>query len=315
MIKTAEFVSPLHPDKQCDFIADSILDAFLEQDKKTRSGIEVMGGHKSVSVTGEITSDAKVDITHVVQSIVGKNYQVHVHVDHQSLFIAKGVDAGGAGDQGIMIGYATSKTKNMMPYEYNLARDLCRKVFEKYPYDGKVQITLDTSSNQILNAVASFQNSKTKELRNLVEGLIDAQEYFINKAGEWSLGGFNADTGLSGRKIVIDSYGPEVPIGGGSFSGKDYTKVDRSGAYMARKIAVDLLKSRNADTVQIKLAYVIGKALPIMANALIDGQESELGTKYDLTPKGINKLLKLDQTQFKKTSSWGHFGNNFVWDK
>jgi S-adenosylmethionine synthetase len=312
MIKTAEFVSPKHPDKQCDLIADSILDAFLEQDSKTRSGIEVMGGHKSIAITGEITSKAKVDIPKLVQSLVGQEYEVNLHVDHQSLYIKKGVDTGGAGDQGIMLGYATSESENLMPREYNLARDLCRQIYAKYPYDGKVQVTVD--GNSILTVVASFQNTKTTELSKFVKNLIDAKEYFINLAGEWSLGGFDADTGLSGRKIVIDSYGPEVPIGGGSFSGKDYTKVDRSGAYMARSIAVDLLKSKNAQNVLVKLAYVIGKSEPVMAEAVVDGIVEKISSKYDLTPHGINKLLKLNYPQFKNQSSWGHFGNGNLWD-
>lgn len=318
MIKTCEFVSPKHPDKICDFIADSILDAYLKKDRDSRVAVEVMGGHKSISVSGEITSHAKVDIKKVVQKIVGKNYHVHLHTVHQSPFIAQGVDRGGAGDQGIMIGYATAETKNFMPYEYNLARELCHKIYKVYPFDGKVQMTIDDDDDddkKVLAVVASFQNSKTKDLLKLVKKLIKSEEYYINPAGEWTLGGFDADSGLSGRKLVVDSYGPEVPIGGGSFSGKDCTKVDRSGAYMARRIAVDLLKQTKASEVIVKLAYVIGKSYPVMNTVIRDRMTVETHMNYDLTPSGIKKLLKLDRPIYAKTAVWGHFGRGFDWDR
>ena len=182
MIKTCEFVSPKHPDKICDFIADLILDAYLRKDPNSRVGIEVMGGHKSISVSGEVTSKARVNIPKIVQKIVGKDYHVHLHTVHQSPFIAQGVDLGGAGDQGIMIGYATAETKNFMPLEYNLARELCQKIYKVYPYDGKVQVTVE--DKKILAVVALFQNSKTTDLLRLVKKIIKAQEYFINPAGE-----------------------------------------------------------------------------------------------------------------------------------
>ncbi|HCC05875.1 TPA: hypothetical protein DEP94_00705 [Candidatus Nomurabacteria bacterium] len=136
----------------------------------------------------------------------------------------------------------------------------------------------------------------------------------MNQAGEWTSGGFDADTGLSGRKLIVDNYGPEITIGGGSFSGKDYTKVDRSGAYMARRIAVDLLRSRNAKEVFTKLAYAIGKAEPVMAVAVVDGVEETI-SGYDLTPAGIRKALDLDNVKYTETCTWGHFGRNFPWDR
>ena len=179
-----------------------------------------------------------------------------------------------------------------------------------YPYDGKVQVTID--GKDILTVVASFQNTKNDELLKLVKGIISAKEYLINPAGEWIQGGFDSDTGLSGRKLVIDNYGPEVSIGGGSFSGKDYTKVDRSGAYMARKIAVELLEKRNAKEVFTKLAYAIGKAEPVMAVAIVDGSEEQV-EGYDLSPKGIREYLKLDKVRFADTCIWGHFGRGFPW--
>jgi S-adenosylmethionine synthetase len=145
-----------------------------------------------------------------------------------------------------------------------------------------------------------------------VKSIIVADEYLINPSGEWVQGGFDADTGLSGRKLIVDNYGPEVTIGGGSFSGKDYTKVDRSGAYMARRIAVDLLSTHNAKKVETKLAYAIGKADPVMAVAIIDGVEIEI-TGYDLSPKGIRTLLALDEVGYRDTCTWGHFGRGFSW--
>ena len=321
-IKTAEFVSPGHPDKICDFIADSILDAYLEVDKNTRSGVEVMGGHNLVTINGEVTSHGKPDLESIVKKIVGPDCKININLTRQSPEIAQGVDTGGAGDQGIMKGYATSETKSFLPREYELARNLCQKVYEKYPYDGKTQVTLDGET--VKTVVVSFQNTKNEELLPLVKSLIKAEEYLINPAGEWMIGSYNldtgfcnfeADSGLSGRKLVIDNYGPEAPIGGGSFSGKDCTKVDRSGAYMARKIALDFVKAGKAKEVYVKIAYAIGKAEPVMAVAILDGKEANI-EGYDLTPKGIKSLLKLDTVKFAETAKWGHFGNpNFPWEQ
>lgn len=310
-MRTAEFVSPMHPDKICDFIADSILDAYLEKDKNSRCAIEIMGGHNLITINGEVSSKANINIEKIVKELVDSNFKIISNIVKQSSEIARGVETGGAGDQGIMMGYATSETENFMSLEYELARNLCMKIFEKYPYDGKTQVTIN--DGKIQTVVASFQNTESSELLSLVKNIIKADEYFINPSGEWSQGGFDADTGLSGRKLIIDNYGPEIPIGGGSFSGKDYTKVDRSGAYMARKIAVDLLKKYKAKEVYTKLAYVIGKAKPVMAVAIIDGKEEQI-TGYDLTPKGIYKHLKLNQVKFSKTSNWGHFGRGFGWE-
>jgi len=318
--KTAEFVSPMHPDKICDYIADCILDSYLEIDKESRCAVEIMGGHGLININGEVTSKANPDIEELVKTIVGKNFKIIINIVLQSSQIAQGVETGGAGDQGIMKGYAIAETKECLPIEYVLARNLCQKIFETYPYDGKTQITID--GKKIITVVASFQNTKSQELLKLVKGIINAYsttqlkmdkvEYLINPSGEWDHGGFDADTGLSGRKLIVDNYGPEVSIGGGSFSGKDYTKVDRSGAYMARKIAVDLLKKHNAKEVYTKLAYAIGKSEPVMAVAVIDGVERQI-KGYDLTPRGIYKYLKLDEIKFKKTSNWGHFGRGFPW--
>jgi S-adenosylmethionine synthetase len=313
MIKTAEFVSPKHPDKICDFIADSILDAYLAGDKDSRVAVEVMGGHNLITINGEVTSKTKIDIEKLVQEIVGSDFKVITNIVMQSPQIASGVDTGGAGDQGIMKGYATNETKEFLPLEYVLARDLCEKVYAVYPYDGKTQVTIEDDKIKVV--VVSFQNTKNAELLEFVKNIITSEEYLINPAGEWTIGGFDGDTGLSGRKLVIDNYGPEIPIGGGSFSGKDYTKVDRSGAYMARRIAVDILeknKDKNIQEVFVKLAYAIGKKDPVMAVMVIDGKE-ELVQGYDLSPKGIREFLKLDEVKFADTSKWGHFGRNFSW--
>ena len=313
-IKTAEFVSPKHPDKICDFIADSILDVYLASDPESRVAVEVMGGHKLITINGEVTSHGKPDIEKLVKNIVGNDYKIISNIVAQSPEIARGVDTGGAGDQGIMKGYATSETPEFLPLEYVLARDLCKKIYEKYPYDGKTQVTVEVKSGKlkVKSVVASFQNTKSEELLKLVKKIISADEYLINLAGEWTQGGFAADAGLAGRKIIVDNYGPEIPVGGGSFSGKDYTKVDRSGAYMARKIAVDLLQKRNAKEIYTKLAYAIGKKDPVMVVAVIDGQEEKI-TGYDLTPRGIRESLKLDEVKFADTASWGHFGRGFPW--
>ena len=312
-IKTCEFVSPKHPDKTCDIIADSLLDAFIAKDPKGRVALEIMGGHGHVTVSGEVTSHAVVDIASIIGNIVGKTYKIAINVSQQSPFIKQGVDTGGAGDQGIMVGYATRETENRMPLEYELSRRLCQALYQKYLTDGKVQVTLD--GNKVLAVVASFQNAKTEEALGILQGLVKADEYLVNPAGEWEMGGFDADSGLSGRKIVVDAYGPEIPVGGGSFSGKDPSKVDRSGAYMARKIAVGLLESLKSDTVLVKIAYAIGKAEPLMAKALINGtEEIQIPKEYDLTPKGIIERLGLRQPIYTKTASWGHFGRGFAWD-
>ena len=309
-IKTAEFVSPMHPDKICDRIADALLDEYLARDPKSRVAVEVMGGHGQISISGEVTSSAEFDVDEVVRKIVGDGFKINKYFSKQSEYIAQGVDSGGAGDQGIMCGYAVREADNFMPLEYELARGLCQKVYEKYPFDGKTQVTVENGRPKVV--VVSFQNSKTEELLRLVKSLIVADEYLINPAGEWSVGGFDADSGLSGRKIVVDNYGPEYAVGGGSFSGKDYTKVDRSGAYMARKIAVDYLKKHDARFVAVRLAYAIGKREPVMAVAEVDGREVII-SGYDLSPRGIREILRLDKVIWSETSSWGHFGRRFAW--
>ncbi len=313
-IKTAEFVSPKHPDKICDQMADALLDAYLKKDSFSRTAIEILAGHHLVAVVGEIKSQVQLsnqEMRKIFQKFVGKNFELKINLAEQSPEITRGVEKGGAGDQGIMNGYATSETKTLMPLEYELARNLCQKIYQHYPYDGKTQVTI--CDKKVLNVVASFQNAPKNKLEKLVRSVIKAEKYYINPAGDWRIGGFDADSGLTGRKLVIDSYGPNVPVGGGSFSGKDATKVDRSGAYLARKIAVDYLKKYKAKEVFVRLAYAIGEEQPLMKQVVIDGQEDEV-KGYDLTPHGIIKFLDLRKPIFEETARWGHFGRNFPWD-
>lgn len=317
--RTAESVSPKHPDKLCDQISDAILDAYLREDPEARVAAETCGGHGVVFVTGEITSTAKnVDIAKIVKRIAGDDIEVHTKIVQQSPEIAQGVDTGGAGDQGIMIGYATDETEELLPKEVILARKLNEFIYEKHPYDGKTQITI-APDGTIDSIVASFQNVSKQELKKLVKEFINTEnltgklELHLNPAGDWNQGGFDADTGLTGRKLIVDNYGPRIPIGGGCYSGKDPSKVDRSAAYMARKIAVDYLKNRNAHEVLVRLAYAIGYAEPLEKTVIIDGKPEEI-EGYDLTPNGIIKYLDLKRPIYEQTARYGHYGHNFPWD-
>lgn len=317
--RTAESVSPKHPDKLCDRISDAILDAYLAQDPYSRVAAETCGGHGVVFVTGEITSTGDVDIEKIVHDIAGPEVEVHTKIVKQSPEIAQGVDTGGAGDQGIMIGYATDETPELLPLEVVLSRRLNQFIYEQYPYDGKTQVTLNPDG-EVESIVASFQNVSEEDLEKKVRdfiaerGLTGKLELHINPAGDWNQGGFDADTGLTGRKLIVDNYGPRVAIGGGCYSGKDATKVDRSAAYMARRIAVDYLKKRGAHEVLVRLAYAIGYAEPLEKTVIIDGEPEEI-EGYDLTPNGIIKYLDLRRPIYAKTAEYGHYGNGFDWDK
>lgn len=318
--RTAESVSPKHPDKLCDRISDAILDAYLAKDPNARVAAETCGGHGVVFVTGEITSAAdEIDIPAIVHRIAGDDVEVHTKIVKQSPEIAQGVDTGGAGDQGIMIGYACSETDEMLPLEVVLARRLNQYIYNKHPYDGKTQITL-APDNSVDSIVASFQNVPHDELEKLVREFIADNkltgklELHINPAGDWNQGGFDADTGLTGRKLIVDNYGPRIAIGGGCYSGKDPSKVDRSAAYMARRIAVDYLRKRHAHEVLARLAYAIGYAEPLEKTVIIDGKPEEI-EGYDLTPNGIIKYLDLKRPIYEKTAEYGHYGEGFDWDK
>jgi len=311
-MRTAESVSPKHPDKICDQISDAILDAHLKQDPYARVAIDVAGGHGIVFVTGEVTSKANVDVEPIVKRLAG-NVKTIIHIAAQSPEIANGVDIGGAGDQGIMVGYACDETPELLPLEVVLARKLNQYLYKKWPFDGKTQVTL--KDGKIVSIVASFQHAPQQELQDRVKHWLrlqstpqDNPELHINPAGDWSQGGFDADAGLTGRKLVVDNYGPRIPIGGGAFSGKDPSKVDRSAAYMARKIAVDYLKKRKAHEVFVRLAYAIGYDHALEATVIIDGKDEEI-IGYDLSPNGIIKCLHLRRPIYEQTARWGHFGN------
>lgn len=321
IIRTAESVSPKHPDKVCDRIADALLDAYLTQDPHARSAVEVLGGHGLVTITGEVTTDAVIDIPAIVRSIAG-DVEVRVQLSLQSAEIARGVDTGGAGDQGIMIGYACAENEQLVPHEYFLARSLNQFLYERHAEDGKTQVTL--IGDTVTNIVASWANVPHEELTALAQewlrtskilNLESEPRLHINPAGDWSVSGFDADSGLSGRKIVIDNYGPRVPVGGGSFSGKDATKVDRSAAYKARQVAVRLLQERGAHDVLVRVAYAIGERYPIEVSAHIDGvYETLTNERETFVPQHIIESLNLRAPQFEHTAEYGHMGRGFVWD-
>lgn len=331
--RTAESVSPKHPDKLCDQISDAILDAHLKQDPQARVAVETCGGHGQVFITGEITSRAEgVDIPAIVARITGDDQlKLYTNLVQQSPEIAQGVDTGGAGDQGIMIGYACDETPELLPLEVVLSRRLNQFIYAKHPFDGKTQITLvlpdlgaEDQTPRVSSIVASFQNTSRAELDQLVHEFIAREELqgvdgaditlHLNPAGDWNQGGFEADTGLTGRKLIVDNYGPRIPIGGGCFSGKDASKVDRSAAYMARRVAVDYLRQRHAHEVFVRLAYAIGYAEPLERTVVIDGQAEQI-EGYDLTPRGIIRSLDLLRPIYEPTARYGHFGEGFDWDK
>jgi S-adenosylmethionine synthetase len=249
MIKTAESVSLAHPDKMCDQISDAILDACLEQDPYTRAAIETLGGHGIITICGELTTKANINIRKIAQDVYrdcgyDENIGVTVNVVEQSPEISHGVDQDGAGDQGIMVGYACNETPEYLPLEVILARKLAKAMGA---HDGKAQVTVeDGKVIKVLTSVCNYNAKRQKELEKVFnkeikplikKGLTVKQVWLQNPNGEWKIGGFNADTGLTGRKLAVDNYGPSIPLGGGCFSGKDATKVDRSAAYMARKSA------------------------------------------------------------------------------
>lgn len=319
--RTAESVSPGHPDKLCDQISDALLDAHLAQDPNARVAIDVAGGHGQVFVTGEVTSKATdIDVAAIVRRIAGE-VEVIERIAAQSPEIAHGVDTGGAGDQGIMVGYACDETPELLPLEYVLARRLNQSLYERWSHDGKTQVTL--KDGKVVNIVASFQHAPHDELVVAVQEWLKLESLaapasdvrlHVNPAGDWDLGGFDADAGLTGRKLVVDNYGPRIPIGGGAFSGKDPSKVDRSAAYAARRIAIDYLKKRRAKEVFVYLAYAIGFDQPLEATVRIDGKQEEV-TGYDLSPRGIITLLELKRSVYEATARYGHFGHEgFSWE-
>jgi S-adenosylmethionine synthetase len=323
MKQTVEYVSAWHPDKVCDQISDAIVDACLFQDPKSRVAIETMGGHGQIHLTGEMTTKADIlpiKIAHTIYTSLYPNSpipSISSNIVKQSTDIAQGVDTGGAGDQGIMIGYACNDNPEHMPFELMA----CRHILAPFATDAKAQVTsnfVDNERKGITDVVLSVAGKTSAELEQYLSSLpltADAAKY-CNNTGSFEIAGFDADAGVTGRKIVIDQYGPNVPVGGGAFSGKDPTKVDRSGAYMARWIALDLLKKKGVGSVLVKLAYVIGKDQPLMATATLDGLQEIAITNYDCRPQAIIERFNLLRPLYLQTARDGHFGiKSYPWEQ
>ena len=378
---TSESVTEGHPDKICDQISDAVLDAMLAQDPMSRVACETCTNTGFVLVMGEVTTKANVDITEIVRKTVteigydrseygfdGNTCAVMVAFDKQSPDIAMGVDkaleakennmtdaqidAIGAGDQGMMFGYATNETEEYMPYPIALAHRLAKQLTKvrkdgtlKYLRpDGKTQVTVEYDENNKpvhLNAVVLStqhdpdvtQEQIHKDIKKYVfdeilpkELVDDNTKMFINPTGRFVIGGPNGDSGLTGRKIIVDTYGGFARHGGGAFSGKDCTKVDRSAAYAARYVAKNIVAAGLAERCEIQLSYAIGVAQPTSVNVETFGtgklSDSELSKivmeNFDLRPAGIIKMLDLRRPIYKQTASYGHFGRNDIdvpWEK
>jgi len=361
---TSESVTEGHPDKIADQISDAILDACLAQDPYSRVACETLTCTGLVVIAGEITTKAYVDFQNLVRGVVASiGYDNALYgfdsntcavistINKQSGDIAMGVDTGGAGDQGMMFGYATNETPELMPTPISLAHRLALKLSEvrkngSMPYlrpDGKSQVTVEYDSNhkpvRVDAVVISTQHAETvgnEELRadilkNVIQAVIPAKlldentKYHINPTGRFVVGGPMGDTGLTGRKIIVDTYGGMGRHGGGAFSGKDATKVDRSAAYMARYVAKNIVAAGLADRCEVQLAYAIGVAEPV--SVLVDtfgtGKVDEtkleelVRKNFSLTPKGIIESLNLRRPIFKSTAAYGHFGRtgeSFTWE-
>lgn len=338
---TTESVTAGHPDKVCDQISDAILDEMLKQDPLTRSGVEVFGSHGYMMIGGEVKTKAKVDYAGVARQVykdIGytEELDIVVHIAEQSPDIAMGVDTGGAGDQGIMYGYATDETKEYMPLGVVYAHALARRLEElrrrgTLPYlrpDGKTQVTI--SNGKVVTALTSTQHTKEtpqeqiradliQHLFTPVLGSIEGVEILVNPTGNFVQGGFEADAGLTGRKIMVDTYGGLMPHGGGCFSGKEGMKVDRSASYMCRYVAKNLVANGYGKKVLVTVAYAIGRAEPVMVEAFDDSGKdlSDIVQKhFDFKPRAIIERLGLTRPIFKETAAYGHFGvEGRSWEK
>jgi len=361
---TSESVTEGHPDKIADQISDAILDACLKEDAYSRVACETLTATGLVVIAGEITTKAYVDFQTLVRGVVASigydnalygfdsnTCAVISSINKQSGDIAMGVDTGGAGDQGMMFGFATNENENYMPTPIFLAHRLTQRLSEvrkngTLPYlrpDGKSQVTVEYDENhkpvRIDAVVISSQHAETvtnEELRadilkHVIQAALPAElldedtKYHINPTGRFVIGGPMGDTGLTGRKIIVDTYGGMGRHGGGAFSGKDATKVDRSACYMARHIAKNIVAAGLADRCEVQLAYAIGVAEPVsilietFGTAKIDEEKiSELVRKnFQLTPRGIIEYLNLRRPIYRKTAAYGHFGRNepeFTWE-
>ena len=373
LLFTSESVTEGHPDKMCDAISDAILDACMEQDPMSRVACETASCTGFVLVTGEITTKAQLDIPSIVRKTVneigyndaktgfdGHTCAVMVALDQQSPDIAMGVDkaleakenkmsdeqleAIGAGDQGMMFGYATNETPELMPYPISLAHKLALQLTKvrkdgtlKYLRpDGKTQVSVEYDENgkpkRLEAVVLSTQHDEDVTQEQIHEDikkyvfdpilpieLVDAEtKFFINPTGRFVIGGPHGDAGLTGRKIIVDTYGGYARHGGGAFSGKDCTKVDRSAAYAARYVAKNIVAAGLADKCEVQLSYAIGVAHPtsIMIDSYGTGKLSDnkltdiVRENFDLRPAGIIKMLDLRRPIYKQTSAYGHFGRN-----
>jgi S-adenosylmethionine synthetase len=336
-----ESVTAGHPDKVCDQISDAILDACLAQDPKSRVAVETFGGHNLLVIGGEITSHAEVPYEEIARKVyrdIGyeDELEVIVRIVKQSPDISQGVDTGGAGDQGIMYGYATKQTPDFLPYGFGIVNKLTKglevlrkdKQLDWLKPDGKAQVTV--SKNKIVTVLISTQHdirvSQEQIRSDLISKLIskeipdfDSVNILVNPTGAFVQGGFAADTGLTGRKIMVDTYGGLYPHGGGSFSGKDPTKVDRSAAYMCRFAAKNLVANSIASECLVTVAYAIGKVEPLMVEAIngngekIAPQELE---KFDFRPAAIIERLDLRRPIYQETAAYGHFTRaHFPWEQ
>ena len=371
---TSESVTEGHPDKLCDYISDSVLDAYFEKDPYSRVACETVAGKGQILVTGEITSNAEVDIEAIVRNAIKevgfdnaetdidyKTCKVLLNISKQSADIALGVDKSleqkegskeeseGAGDQGMMFGFATDETEDYMPMPISLAHKLARrltevrkeKIIDYIRPDGKVQVTVEYEKGEpkrIDTIVVSTQHNADVDLDILKadikeyvikpivpEGLLDDEtKYYINPTGRFVIGGPLGDSGLTGRKIIVDTYGGYSRHGGGAFSGKDPTKVDRSAAYMARYIAKNIVANGFAKKCEIQLSYAIGIAQPIsiyvdtFGTGKIPDNEivKKIRNTFKLTPRGIINSLELRRPIYKQTTNYGHFGKeNLPWEK
>lgn len=363
---TSESVSEGHPDKVCDQISDAVLDDILSHDKTGRVACETFCATGLVLVGGEITTHHYVDIQRVVREVVRDigyikgEYRFDYHsinvmsaINKQSPDIAMGVDKGGAGDQGMMFGYATNETKEYMPmalvYAHALVKrlaDIRKKNIKLMPYlrpDSKSQVTVEYDDNgkpmRIDAVVVSTQHDgdvKQKKIKeDVIEYVIEKvipkhlldknTKYYVNPTGRFEIGGPHGDSGLTGRKIIVDTYGGAAPHGGGAFSGKDPSKVDRSAAYAARHLAKNIVAAKLAEKCLIQVSYAIGVAQPISVYINTEGTgkiddkviSDYIHKEIDMTPKGIIERLDLRRPIYRKTSNYGHFGRNdkdFTWE-
>ena len=371
---TSESVTEGHPDKLCDYISDSILDSYLREDENARVACETVAGKGEIYITGEITSKANVDIEKVVRDVIKevgyensefdidyRTCSIQINISKQSPDIAQGVDKSledkegqnieseGAGDQGIMFGYACDETKELMPITISLAHKLAKKLTEVRKEkiinylrpDGKVQVTVEYEDEKPIRVdtiVVSTQHLPETDLETLKNDVIekvikttvpnelldDNTKYFINPTGRFVIGGPLGDSGLTGRKIIVDTYGGVARHGGGAFSGKDATKVDRSASYMARFIAKNIVANGYATKCEIQLAYSIGVAKPVSIYVNTYGTNTipedeiinKIDKKFDLTPRGIINCLDLQKPIYGQTTNYGHFGKeNLPWEK